>query len=77
MNADNQLRNSYSEGANSAPSKRKFSSSSKLKDLHSTDTNLLISEADPNHAYGPNYYMLPRSLKLYYKYMRMRKYVHI
>lgn len=37
----------------------------------------MISETDPNHAYGPNYYMLPRTLKLYYKYVRMRKFVHV
>lgn len=79
MNNDNQLRNDYTSGANSAPAKRKFysGSSQNLQDLHSDKANLLIGETDPNHAYGPNYYMLPRTLKLYYKYMRMRKFVHV
>lgn len=76
MDAENKLRNDYSEQANEGPTKRKHNNS-KLKELHSSQSNFLIGETDPNHAYGPNYYMLPRTLKLYYKYVRMRKFVHI
>lgn len=77
MNKDNQLRNKYTVDVKEARAKRRLKAKAHLQELHSEKTNILISETDPNHAYGPNYYMLPRSLKLYYKYMRLRKFVHI
>ena len=37
----------------------------------------MVSETDPNNPYGPNYYFLPRQSKVYYKYLRLSKFVHL
>jgi hypothetical protein len=66
QNEENKLRANYDQPRPSRSSKQ----------LKTTKNNLLLSETDPNHAYGPNYYMLPNSLKQYYKYNRMKKYIH-
>ena len=36
-----------------------------------------VDETDPNNPYGPNYYFLPRATKVYYKYLRLAKFVHV
>jgi len=35
-----------------------------------------MSDEDPNNPYGPNYIELPYDTKAYYKFTRIRKYVH-
>jgi hypothetical protein len=50
--------------------------SSKLKKLHNQDVNPFMLETDPRNPYGPNYEELPYETKLYYKFNRVRKYVH-
>lgn len=51
--------------------------SKKGKTLRTKKSSLILEDTNPNHAYGPNYYMLPRELKVYYKYIRLRKFVHV
>lgn len=49
-----------------------------LGKLKSTiSTTVLISETDPNNPYGPNYHQLPYEYKLYYKYLRLKKFIHL
>lgn len=66
MNEGNQLRTNFKQGRED-----------NLKSLKQDESTLIMADTDPNHAYGPNYYMLPKELKTYYKYIRMRKYVHV
>ena len=35
-----------------------------------------LNELDPNNPYGPNFEGLPYESKVYYKFSRIRKYVH-
>lgn len=66
MDQKNQLRTSF-----------KKAKENELRSLKKDELTLIMTDTDPNHAYGPNYYMLPKELKTYYKYIRMRKYVHV
>ncbi len=36
-----------------------------------------MGENDPKNPYGPNYEELPIDTKIYYKYNRVRQYVHL
>ena len=35
-----------------------------------------MKETDPKNPYGPNYEELPQSTKIYYKFNKVKKYVH-
>jgi hypothetical protein len=49
---------------------------SKLKRLHNQEINPFMPETDPKNPYGPNYEELPYDTKIYYKFNRIRKFVH-
>ena len=44
---------------------------------HSVRSSYVIKETDADNPYGPNYMMLPYDTKLYYKWIRMNKFVHL
>jgi hypothetical protein len=44
---------------------------------HSVRSSHVIRETDADNPYGPNYMMLPYDTKLYYKWIRMNKFVHL
>ena len=58
-------------------SKNQNSSKSKLNDLYDNTNISIVSEYDPTNPYGPNYHMFDREMKLYYKFIRMKKFVHV
>ena len=35
-----------------------------------------MSETDPQNPYGPNYEELPYETKVYYKFNKIRRYIH-
>ena len=41
---------------------------------HARSTGVLL-ETDPQNPYGPNYFELHNTIKIYYKFLRIRKYV--
>jgi hypothetical protein len=47
----------------------------KGKKLRDSENNLFVREVDAKNPYGPNYEFLPFTTKLYYKYIRMKKFV--
>jgi len=49
---------------------------SKLKKLHNEEVNPFMAETDPKNPYGPNYEELPYDTKVYYKFNKVRKFVH-
>jgi hypothetical protein len=51
-------------------------SNSKMKKLHNQDVNPFMPETDPKNPYGPNYEELPYDTKVYYKFNKVRKFVH-
>jgi len=51
--------------------------SSKAKKLRNESVNPFMEEVDPKNPYGPNYEELPFDTKVYYKFNRVKKFVHI
>ena len=48
-----------------------------MKKLRNEGVNPFMLESDPKNPYGPNYEELPYETKLYYKFHRVKKYVHL
>ena len=40
-------------------------------------STLILDDIGPTNPYGPNYSQLPFDTKLYYKWLRMKKYIHL
>lgn len=40
-------------------------------------STLIISDTESSNPYGPNYILLPYETKLYYKWLRLKKYIHL
>ena len=55
----------------------KKTSKSKLHELRHKDSNPYMQETDPRNPFGPNYEDLPYDTKVYYKFNKVRKYVHM
>jgi len=51
--------------------------SSKARKLKNESVNPFMEEIDPKNPYGPNYEELPYDTKVYYKFNRVKKFVHI
>lgn len=51
------------------------SKSQYLNELKHARTTGVLLETDPLNAYGPNYNDLHRTIKIYYKFLRVRKYI--
>lgn len=51
--------------------------SSKMKKLKNEQINPFMEETDPKNPYGPNYEELPFDTKVYYKFNRVKKFVHL
>lgn len=50
---------------------------SKMKKLRNEGINPYMEETDPRNPYGPNYEELPYETKVYYKFNRVKKFVHL
>lgn len=46
------------------------------KKLYNEAISPFMQETDPRNPYGPNYEELPFETKIYYKYNKVKKYVH-
>ena len=49
----------------------------RLSDLRDNTNINIMSETDPRNPYGPNFSQLPREVKIYYKFLRMKAFVHV
>ncbi len=49
----------------------------KEKKLKNESANPFMEEVDPRNPYGPNYEELPYDTKVYYKFNRVKKFVHL
>lgn len=49
----------------------------KMKKLRNEAINPYMEETDPRNPYGPNYEELPYETKVYYKFNKVRKFVHL
>eukprot|EP01017_Pseudomicrothorax_dubius_P032032 TRINITY_DN4151_c0_g1_i4.p1 TRINITY_DN4151_c0_g1~~TRINITY_DN4151_c0_g1_i4.p1 ORF type:complete len:170 (+),score=33.36 TRINITY_DN4151_c0_g1_i4:65-574(+) len=45
--------------------------------VYESAMNPFLQETDPKNPYGPNFIELPYLTKVYYKYTRLKKYVHL
>jgi len=39
-------------------------------------SSFIIQDTDANNPYGPNYTLLPIDTKVYYKWLRLKKFIH-
>ena len=50
---------------------------SRMGDLRDSTNINIMSETDPRNPYGPNFDQLPKEVKIYYKFLRMKAFVHV
>ena len=49
----------------------------RLGDLRDNTNINIMSETDHRNPYGPNFSQLPKEVKVYYKFLRMKAFVHV
>lgn len=69
--------NKTQAGTDSTQSKAAVTKAHPKFRLQDESINPFISETDPKNPYGPNYEELPYHTKVYYKFNRLKKFVHL